>query len=231
MAFAGGGKELRDDDAGLFALEFLGPGELAAQEFDELAGARAAVGAENAHAKEEDQELKDLGILGRVDGRGGGLLFDLGEEGGEGVVEFALNGGSRRLLVDNAGSEGFVGFDESAESGKDVGICSGGLICGEFGDGESDGREKLAMHLDGVGSNAHLEERGVGGESAGVLLLVAMRGDEVAAVGGAVDGDFALGAAADGADFFRFGGAETARLAFVADRTEHERSPSEQKSV
>jgi len=55
---------LRDDDAGFFALEFVGAGELAAEEFDEAAGARAAVGAKQAHAIEEDEELEDFGVFG-----------------------------------------------------------------------------------------------------------------------------------------------------------------------
>jgi hypothetical protein len=42
-------RDLGKNDTGFFALEFVGAGELAAEEFDEAAGARAAVGAEQAH--------------------------------------------------------------------------------------------------------------------------------------------------------------------------------------
>ena len=60
---------LRDDDAGFFALEFRGGGELAAQELHEAAGAGAAVGTQQAHAVEKNEEGEDFGIL---DLRGGG---------------------------------------------------------------------------------------------------------------------------------------------------------------
>jgi hypothetical protein len=44
------------------------------------------------------------------------------------------------------------------------------------------------------------------------------------AVGGAIDGDFALSAAANGANFLGLGGAETSGLALFTDRTGHSRS-------
>src|SRR5882672_10705615 len=52
-------------------------------------------------------------------------------------------------------------------------------------------------------------------------VLVSVRGDEVGAIGGAVDRDFAPGATADGTDFFTFGGAEAGWLTFFADRAKH----------
>ena len=221
-------EELGDDDAGLFVLEFFSAGELAAEEFDEFVGAGAAVGAENTHAVEEDEKLENLGVFWRMNRRSGGLLLHFVEECGERIIEFALNGDDGRLFVDDARGEGFVGFRESEESGEDIGVGGGGLRGGEFGDGEGNGGEELAVDLDGIGSDAQIEERSVGGKRAGMLLLVAMSGDEVAAVGGAVDGDFALRAATDGADFFRLGRTEAAGFAFVADWTKHERSPGDE---
>jgi len=217
--------KLRDDDAGFFALEFLGAGELAAKEFDKFAGARAAVGTEDTHAEEKDEELEDFRVLGRVKRCRGGLLLDFVDEIGESVVELArhLSGGG--VFVDDAGAESLVGLSESQESGKDVRIGGSRLGGREFGDGESDGRKELAAKLDGVRGDADVEKGSVGGEGARMLLLITMRGDEVAAARGAIDGDFALCATADGADLFRFGRTEAARLAFVADWTKHERSP------
>jgi len=58
-----------------------------------------------------------------------------------------------------------------------------------------------------------------------MLLFVAMRGEKIGAVGRTVEGDFALGAAADGADGFGLGGAEAAGFAFLTDRTGHEEPP------
>jgi hypothetical protein len=219
-------KNLGDDDAGLFALEFVGSGELAAEKFDEAAGARTAIGAEKAHAEEEDKEWEDFGILDGAEGWAlRSVLFGFGEESGEGVVEFALNEGNRGLLIDDTGGEGFVGVGEGAKSRENIGIGGGGLAGAEFGDGESDGGEKAAVDLDGVRVDAHVEKGGVGGEGARMVVLVAMSGNEVGTVGGAVDGKFALGAATDRTDFFGLSGAKTAGFALLADWTSHDEIP------
>ena len=75
------------------------------------------------------------------------------------------------------------------------------------------------MNADKIRSEADVEQRGVGGELALVSFFVAMRGDEVSAVGRAVESNFAFRAATDRADGFGFGGAEAAGFAFFADRT------------
>jgi hypothetical protein len=51
--------------------------------------------------------------------------------------------------------------------------------------------------------------------------LIAVRSDEVRATGKAVDGDFALAAATNGADFFALSRAEPLGRALFADRTGH----------
>src|SRR5690242_19124594 len=89
---------LRDNDAGFFALQFVGAGELAAEEFEEAAGARASVSAQEAHAVEEDEELEDFGILGAALGILRGRLLGFVEKCGEGVVESALDGRDGRLF-------------------------------------------------------------------------------------------------------------------------------------
>ena len=55
-----------------------------------------------------------------------------------------------------------------------------------------------------------------------MTVFVAVGGDEIRAIGWAIDGDFALGATTNGADFFAFGGAEAVGFAFFANRTGHE---------
>jgi hypothetical protein len=217
---------LGDDDAGLFAVEFLRTGELAAEKFDEAAGPRTSIGAQKAHAEEEYEELEDFGVFDGAQSRAlRSVLLGFGEEDGKCVVEFALNERNGRLLVDDASDESFVGVREGAKSGEHVGIGGGGLAGTELRDGESDGGKKTPVDLDGVGVDAHVEKGSVGGEGAGMFVLVAMSGEEVGAVGGAVDGDFALGATTDGADFLGLGGAETARLALLADWTSHDEIP------
>ena len=78
-------------------------GELAAEEFDEAAGAGAAVGAEQAHAIEEDEELEDFGVFGVALRILRGGLLGFVEKSGERVVEVALDERDRWLLVDDAG--------------------------------------------------------------------------------------------------------------------------------
>jgi len=207
-------------------LEFLGAGELATQEFDETAGTGAAIGAEQAHAEKENEELEDFGISDGAESRAlGGILLGLREKSRECFVEFALKQRNGRLFIDDAGDESFVGVGESAKCRENIGIGGGGLCGGEFGDGESDGREKAAVDLDGVGVDTHIEEGSVCGERAGMVILVAMSGDEVGTVGEAVNGDFALGATTDGTDFFGLGRKKTAGLALLADWTSHNEFP------
>jgi hypothetical protein len=67
--------------------------------------------------------------------------------------------------------------------------------------------------------NALVEERRVLGKNALMFVFVAVRGDQVSAVGRTADSDLAFGAAADGTDFFAFGGTIPRSLAFLADRT------------
>ena len=54
-----------------------------------------------------------------------------------------------------------------------------------------------------------------------MLVFVAVGSEQERTVDGAVDGDFAFSAAADGTDFFAFGGAEAIGFSFAADRAEH----------
>ena len=56
---------LRDDDAGFFALQFVGAGELVTERFDEAAGARAAFGAEQALVRRRNSEPSWVKIASR----------------------------------------------------------------------------------------------------------------------------------------------------------------------
>ena len=77
------------------------------------------------------------------------------------------------------------------------------------------------MQANEVWGEADVEERRVRRELARVLFFVTVSGDEVGAVGSAIERDFTLGAAADGTDFFGLGRAESFGLTFLTDRTEH----------
>src|SRR6266571_4461401 len=94
---------LRGDDAGFFALELGRLRELAAEEFDEAARARAAVGAQQAHAIEKNQQMKNVRVFegGRA-GASGVLFLDLVDESNECGVEFARQRRVRRFFVDDA---------------------------------------------------------------------------------------------------------------------------------
>src|SRR5258708_2484993 len=54
-----------------------------------------------------------------------------------------------------------------------------------------------------------------------MLRFVAMSGDEIRTAGGAGDGDFPFRAAADGADFFSLGGAESGGFSVLTTRARH----------
>ena len=151
-------------------------GELAAEEFDEAVGARAAVGAEQAHAVEEDQQLENFGILESTERCLGLRLLGFGKECGKGVVEATLDRGDRRLFIDDACGEGFVGFGERLQGGENVRVSGGGLRGAEFGDGEGDGGEKLWVDAHEIRGEADVEQGRVGGKLARVLFFVAMRG-------------------------------------------------------
>ena len=97
---------LGKDDAGFFAFEFMGARELAAQELDKAARARAAVGAQKAHAIEKDEELENLGILRVAKGRLRRGLLGFGEKSGKGIVQGALDRRNGRLFVEDARREG-----------------------------------------------------------------------------------------------------------------------------
>ena len=78
------------------------------------------------------------------------------------------------------------------------------------------------MDAQEIRGEAYIQQRRIRRELARVLLLVAVGGEEIGAVGRAIEGDFALGAAADRADGLGFGGAEAARFTFLTDRTGQE---------
>ena len=212
-------QSLRDDDAGFFALEFVGAGELAAEKFEEAAGARASVGAQQAHAIEKNEKLEDFGIFGVALRILRGGLLGFVEERGKSVVESALDGRNRRLLLDDAGGKRFIGFGKRLQGGEDVGVGRGGLRGAEFGNGKGDGGDQLGMNEDEIRSEADIQQGRIRRKLARVLFFVAMGGQEISTVGRTIEGDFPFGAAADGADFFGLGRAEARGLAFLTDRT------------
>ena len=91
----------------------------------------------------------------------------------------------------------------------------------KLGDGKSQRGHQLLVCVDEFGRDRYIKKRGVGGKLALMFVFVAVRGDQIGAIDGTVDRDFALGAAADGADFFALGGTESDGFAFLTDGTEH----------
>src|SRR5713226_6911381 len=215
-------KPLGDDDAGFVALELGSSGELAAEEFDEAARTRAAVGAQQSHAVEKNQQIENIRIFEiRRRGALGLLFFDFGEKGDQSSVEFARERSDRRFFIHDAGAERLVSFGESVDGREYIGIRCGGLDGAEFGDGESHGGHQLLMCVDDVLRNLLVQQWSVRRNLALVLVFVAMGGDQIGAVRWAIDSDFALGAAADRADFFAFCGTKSCGFAFFTDRTGH----------
>jgi hypothetical protein len=54
-----------------------------------------------------------------------------------------------------------------------------------------------------------------------VLVLITVRGDQIRAIDGTIDGDFALPSAADSADFLAFRGAKSLGLTLFTNRAGH----------
>jgi hypothetical protein len=77
----------------------------------------------------------------------------------------------------------------------------------------------LLLRVDDVGREIDVEQRRSGRKRAGMLVLIAVGGDEVGAIGCAIDGDFAAGAAADGADGLTLRGTEARAFSFLTDWT------------
>jgi len=73
---------------------------LAAEEFDEAARMRAAVGAQQSHAVEKKSaDRKHPNLSSSQTRRARLLFFDFGEKGNQSGVEFARERGDRRFFV------------------------------------------------------------------------------------------------------------------------------------
>jgi len=77
------------------------------------------------------------------------------------------------------------------------------------------------MGVEGVLRNVLVEQGSIPRDAALVIVFVAVSSKQKGAIGGAVYGDFALGAAAYGANLFSFGGAKTLGFALFTNRTRH----------
>jgi len=158
------------------------------------------------------------------------LLLRFVQKLGERGVQLVGQRSVRRFLVIDARQKRFVSFGESLERGENIGIRCRGMRGGKFRDAESYSRKHILMRVDDVLRNFDVEERRVRRKLALVLILIAMRGNQVRTIRGTVNGNFALPAAANGADFLALGGTESFGFAFFTDRTNHGGSrPDERK--
>jgi len=106
-------------------------------------------------------------------------------------------------------------------AGENIGIGRVGLRRAKLGYGEGKSAMSCCLRVDYVGREIDVEQWSFGSKGARVLVLIAVRGGQVRAIRGAVDGDFAADAAADGADGFAFGGTEPIGLALFTNWTGH----------
>src|SRR4249919_2040321 len=95
------------------------------------------------------------------------------------------------------------------------------MSSGKLGGSKRDPGKHILVRVNDVLRNFDVEQGRVGGKLALVLILVTMRRDEVRAVGRAVDGNFALRAAAYGTDFLALRGTKSYGFTLFADRTRH----------
>jgi hypothetical protein len=79
----------------------------------------------------------------------------------------------------------------------------------------------LLLRVDDIGREIDVQQGRVRRQGAGMLVLVAMGGQQVRAILYAIDSDFAAGAAAHGADRFALSGTEPRAFALLANGTDH----------
>src|SRR5882762_10308953 len=126
-----------------------------------------------------------------------------------------------RFFVIDAAAQSFVGLGKGLHRGENIGIGRVRLGCAELGYGESKSGHELLLRVDYVGREIDVEQWSFGWKGARVLVLIAVRGGQVRAIRSADDGDFAAGAAADGADGFALRGTEAVGLALFTNWTGH----------
>src|ERR1700688_1496541 len=95
------------------------------------------------------------------------------------------------------------------------------MSSGKFSGSKRDPRKHILVRVNEVLRNFHVEQGRVRGKLSLALILVTMRRDEVRAVGRAVDRDFSLRPAADGADFLALRRTKSYGFTVFADRTSH----------
>jgi len=196
--------------------------ELAAEEFDVAARTRASVRAQQAHAVEKNQKIKNVGVFqGGKSSAFGLLLFYFGNEIGECGVELAGQSRVWRLFVVDAGAQRSVGFGQRLDCSENVGVGSLALGCAELRDREGERRHQLLLRVNDVGRQIDVQQRCARWQGARVLVLVAVRGQQVGAVRRAINRDFPACAAANGADRFSLGGTVASAFALFADGTDH----------
>jgi len=126
----------RDDDAGFFALRFLRLRELGMEEFGEAAGARAAVGANQAHPIEEDEQMEDVDLFQWRLASLLDFLFYIGEQRRDRGVEFAGDNASGLRFVVDGGRQRFLCFRQRLQRGENVGVVDFRMRGIEFRDRE-----------------------------------------------------------------------------------------------
>src|SRR5579859_172158 len=92
---------------------------------------------------------------------------------------------------------------------------------GKFRGRKGQSRKHILVSVDDVLRNFDVEKGRLFGQRALMLILIAMRGHQIAAIRGTVDRNFALRAAAHGADFFALGRTISRGLTFLTNRTGH----------
>src|SRR5580700_6136667 len=96
---------------------------------------------------------------------------------------------------------------------------------GKFCRRECQSGKQILVSVDDLLGNLDVQERVAPRERSLMLILVAVGRDQVRAVRGTVDGNFALRTAADGADLLALRRTESCCFSFLTDRTGHGRPP------
>src|SRR5580698_9130841 len=124
---------LRHDDSGFFALEFGCGRKLAAQKFDVAPGARTTIGPQQSHPIEENEQSKNFGVFCRwPSGAFCIVLLGFVQKCSERSVKLARQRGIRRFFIKDSVAQRFVGFGESMQRGKNIGISRVRMHGGKF---------------------------------------------------------------------------------------------------
>src|SRR5712692_4414639 len=218
------GPFLRNDDAWLFAGEFRRGGITAAHELEDCARFRAAVGLVCSETQQQHEYVENLRIFCRRKTRAlRSPLFYLGKKPGQIIIKRARQLRFRRPFEIDAAGQGARGFGERVQRLQHLGVGQIRMRAGELENSEDESGKDVFMFVDDFRPEVFVRKWNTGTiRGLAVLFFVMMRRNQIRTISGTINGDFALGAAANRADSFPLCRAVALRFSLRADGTTHQ---------